>query len=158
MSTRPCVHCQPLLISRSAKRSLRQPTVRLRAQAEEGKNAPSATEDSPSTSKVSPRGKAGPRKAQQQSQKPAQTPSPLPDIGNAQWRAWQLFPDEWDRMDTPRKLAELWNGKRGVLFWANKIALGSVFAIAGGWVLFRFVGPALGLYELKESISAPPNL
>ena len=24
--------------------------------------------------------------------------------------------------------------------------------------LFRFVGPALGLYELKESIFAPPNL
>ena len=61
-------------------------------------------------------------------------------------------------MDPGRKAAELWAGKRGGLFWLNKIALGSVIGIAVGWVLFRFVGPAIGLYELKESFTAPPNL
>ena len=68
------------------------------------------------------------------------------------------MPEGWDRMDTGRKLAELWNGQRGALFWANKIALGSVIGLAGGWFLFRFVGPAVGLYQLKEGIDAPPNL
>ena len=61
-------------------------------------------------------------------------------------------------MDPGRKAAELWAGKRGGLFWLNKIAVWSVGGLAAGWFLFRFVGPALGLYELKESITAPPNV
>ena len=121
------------------------------------KEQASTVDDSPAQD-PSPRGKSGPRKFEQAAPKASRPPPPLPDAGNARWPEGQLLPDGWERMDPPRKATEFWLGKRGVLFWLNKVALGSVIALAGGWVLFRFVGPALGLYELKEGIGAPPNL
>lgn len=66
----------------------------------------------------------------------------------AEWREWQLFPEGWESMSLGQKFAELYLGRRGVLFWANKAAYASVFVVLGGWILFRIVGPALGLYKL----------
>lgn len=132
-----------------------RPSLAARAQAG-GNGPPNTTEDGPSAA-TSPRGKSGPRKAQE-APKAAKQPRPLPEVGKATWPERQLLPDGWERMDASRKATELWLGKRGGLFWLNKLALWSVIGVAGGWFVFRFVGPALGLYELKESITAPPNL
>ena len=60
-------------------------------------------------------------------------------------------------MDVGQKAYQLWAGKRGVLFWANKAAYASVFIVVAGWILFRFVGPALGLYQLSNDFSSAPS-
>lgn len=54
------------------------------------------------------------------------------------------------------QLTELYMGRRGVLFWATQAAWYSVLGLAGGWVLFRFVGPNLGLYQLEGGLTPPP--
>jgi hypothetical protein len=51
---------------------------------------------------------------------------------------------------------QLWAGDRGFLFWTAKLAFNAIFVLIGGWVLFRFVGPALGLYELTNSLTDVP--
>lgn len=66
----------------------------------------------------------------------------------APWKEGKLIPEGWEAMSLPQKISELYLGRRGLLFWANKIAFASVFVVVGGWVVFRFVGPALGLYKL----------
>ena len=60
-------------------------------------------------------------------------------------------------MSSVEKAGELWSGERGALFWANKIAYASVGVLVGSWVLFRFVGPALGLYSLAADIMTAPE-
>lgn len=42
-----------------------------------------------------------------------------------------------------------------MLFWANKAAYASVFILLGGWVIFRFVLPAVGLYKLTGDVTMP---
>lgn len=74
----------------------------------------------------------------------------------AAWKEGQLLPEGWEQMDVFEKVTELYLGQRGVLFWANKVAYASVFVLGGAWVLFRFVGPALGLYKLQGDMSPPP--
>ncbi len=74
----------------------------------------------------------------------------------AEWREGQLFPEGWEQMPLGQKLSELYLGRRGALFWANKAAYASVFILLGGWVLFRFVAPALGLYKLGGEFAPPP--
>ncbi|KAJ1261038.1 hypothetical protein BS78_10G277700 [Paspalum vaginatum] len=59
---------------------------------------------------------------------------------------------EWEEMSLGEKAAELYVGEKGLLFWLNKFAYASIFIMVGAWVLFRFVGPSLGLYQLD----APP--
>lgn len=78
--------------------------------------------------------------------------------GFAEWPEKQLFPNGWDEMNPIQKAGELWSGKRGALFWANKFAWASVFIVGGIWVLFRIVGPLTGLYTLKNDLLSPPNL
>ena len=58
-------------------------------------------------------------------------------------------------MNPVEKASQLYMGQRGFLFWANKAALWSVGGLAVGWILFRFVGPALGLYRLANDLSTP---
>lgn len=72
-----------------------------------------------------------------------------------EWKEGQLFPEGWDKMNPFEKAGQLWMGERGLLFWMNKAAYASVFVMGGAWVLFRFVGPALGLYELSNVLSSP---
>jgi hypothetical protein len=66
----------------------------------------------------------------------------------------QLLPSGWDDMSTGDKAVQLWMGERGLLFWANKASYAMLFIIGGGWVVFRFLGPALGLYDLANG---PPQ-
>lgn len=75
--------------------------------------------------------------------------------GKPRWPEGQLFPDGWEEMGVFGKAWQLYAGDRGLLFWANKLAFGAIFAIIGGWILFRFVGPATGLYQLTNDISTP---
>ncbi|RCV23207.1 hypothetical protein SETIT_4G280300v2 [Setaria italica] len=59
---------------------------------------------------------------------------------------------EWEEMSLPEKAVELYVGEKGLLFWLNKFAYASIFIMVGAWILFRFVGPSLGFYQLD----APP--
>ncbi|KAL6603312.1 hypothetical protein ACP70R_043673 [Stipagrostis hirtigluma subsp. patula] len=61
-------------------------------------------------------------------------------------------PKKWEEMSLAEKAVELYVGEKGLLFWLNKFAYASIFIMVGAWVLFRFVGPSLGLYQLD----APP--
>ncbi len=75
--------------------------------------------------------------------------------GKPRWPEGQLFPDGWEEMGPFGKAWQIYAGERGLLFWANKLAYIAVFVIIGGWVLFRIVGPALGLYQLTNDINTP---
>ena len=86
----------------------------------------------------------------------AQRKADLPSGGLAEWPEGQLLPNGWDDMDFGQRAVELYTGKRGLLFWFNKAAYASIFIILGGWVIFRFVLPALGLYSLTNDLSTPP--
>ena len=44
------------------------------------------------------------------------------------------------------------------MFWANKAALSSIVILGVGWVVFRFVGPALQLYALQNDLSSPSSV
>jgi len=81
--------------------------------------------------------------------------SPSTTGGLAEWKEGQLFPEGWEDMDPLQKITELYLGKRGFLFWSTKLSLAGVIALAGAWVLFRFVGPAVGLYQLANDLSTP---
>ena len=73
---------------------------------------------------------------------------------DAQWKEGQLFPAGWEAMSPAQRVAQLWAGERGALFWLNKAAYASVFLLIGGWIVFRFVGPALGLYTLTSDLTS----
>ena len=47
---------------------------------------------------------------------------------------------------TPRTV---WTGEKGWMYWMNQASLYGAGGIAFGWVLFRFIGPAIGLYTLN---------
>lgn len=64
----------------------------------------------------------------------------------------------WEEMTLTEKAIELYVGEKGMLFWLNKFAYASIFIVIGGWILFRFVGPSLGLYQLDSSLLAPSDL
>eukprot|EP01018_Ginkgo_biloba_P016751 Gb_29954 [translate_table: standard] len=76
-------------------------------------------------------------------------------MGGAAESKPKLKPKDWDSMTLSEKLLELYVGERGILFWLNKFAYASIFIIIGGWVLFRFVGPSLGLYQLESTLLEP---
>ncbi|KAL4538835.1 hypothetical protein Ndes2526B_g02887 [Nannochloris sp. 'desiccata'] len=73
----------------------------------------------------------------------------------AEWKEGQLFPEGWSNMDPLEKMNELYLGQRGFLFWSTKLATNGVIALGVAWVLFRIVGPALGLYQLADDINTP---
>eukprot|EP01024_Parvocaulis_polyphysoides_P058607 TRINITY_DN630_c0_g1_i1.p3 TRINITY_DN630_c0_g1~~TRINITY_DN630_c0_g1_i1.p3 ORF type:complete len:177 (-),score=29.79 TRINITY_DN630_c0_g1_i1:462-992(-) len=74
----------------------------------------------------------------------------LPKQERAEWKEGKLFPEGWEDMNLGQKAYELYIGERGLLFWMTKIAYYLLFVLVGGWILFRFVGPALNLYELQS--------
>ncbi|GMH42509.1 hypothetical protein BSKO_10428 [Bryopsis sp. KO-2023] len=71
----------------------------------------------------------------------------------SEWKEGELFPENWDKMNLFERAGELYMGQRGLLFWLNKVAFGSVFVLIFLWILFRFVGPQLGLYDLRSSLT-----
>lgn len=84
------------------------------------------------------------------------TPRPTEEFASnrAEWREGALFPEGWEGMSLPERLAELYLGRRGALFWATKLAWWGAIGLGGAWVLFR-VGGALGLYRLQGDLSPP---
>ncbi|XP_031496141.1 uncharacterized protein LOC116261497 [Nymphaea colorata] len=67
-------------------------------------------------------------------------------------------PKDWESMTLSEKAMELYVGEKGILFWLNKFAYASIFIVIGGWILFRFVGPYLGLYQLDGSPLSPTDV
>lgn len=67
-------------------------------------------------------------------------------------------PKDWESMNLTEKAIELYMGEKGLLFWLNKFAYASIFIIIGGWIIFRFVGPALDLYQLDTPPLAPESM
>ncbi|KAK2657016.1 hypothetical protein Ddye_010068 [Dipteronia dyeriana] len=63
---------------------------------------------------------------------------------------------KWEDMSLTEKAIELYVGEKGALFWLNKFAYASIFIMIGAWIMFRFVGPALNLYQL-DSAPLPPS-
>ncbi|CAK7334293.1 unnamed protein product [Dovyalis caffra] len=67
-------------------------------------------------------------------------------------------PKKWEDMSLSEKAVELYVGEKGMLFWLNKFAYASIFIVIGGWILFRFVGPALNLYQLDTAPLSPSSI
>ncbi|KAL3525283.1 hypothetical protein ACH5RR_013655 [Cinchona calisaya] len=67
-------------------------------------------------------------------------------------------PKDWESMTLGEKAIELYMGEKGILFWLNKFAYASIFIIIGGWIVFRFVGPALNLYQLDSRPLDPTSI
>ncbi|KAA8547477.1 hypothetical protein F0562_003659 [Nyssa sinensis] len=64
-------------------------------------------------------------------------------------------PKNWEDMTLTEKAIELYVGEKGILFWLNKLSYASIFVVIGAWILFRFVGPALNLYQLDAPPASP---
>ena len=77
--------------------------------------------------------------------------------GPADWPEGQLLPSGWERMSVAQKAVELYQGRRGFLFWASQAAWYSVIGVGFGWVLFRFVLPGIGLYKLANGLTDAPT-
>eukprot|EP00262_Sarcandra_glabra_P012975 TRINITY_DN3470_c0_g1_i1.p1 TRINITY_DN3470_c0_g1~~TRINITY_DN3470_c0_g1_i1.p1 ORF type:complete len:170 (-),score=25.56 TRINITY_DN3470_c0_g1_i1:256-765(-) len=67
-------------------------------------------------------------------------------------------PKEWESMTITEKAVELYMGEKGLLFWLNKFAYASIFVVIGAWILFRFIGPSLGLYQLDSPLPSPSTI
>jgi len=80
-----------------------------------------------------------------------------PPPGPPRWQANKLLPEGWETMTPAQKVTELYQGQRGVLFWLNQAAWYSVIGVAFGWVLFRFVLPAIGVYRLANGLGDAPT-
>ena len=79
--------------------------------------------------------------------------------GTAEWREGPLLPDGFDEMPLPRKIGELYAGRRGLPFWLNQAAWYFAIGVGVGWVLFRFILPGFRLYKLANGLTdAPPPL
>ena len=55
------------------------------------------------------------------------------------------------------QVTELYTGKRGLLFWMGKVTYALIFVTIGGWIVFRFVLPQLGILDLKNGLDSMPN-
>eukprot|EP00200_Dunaliella_tertiolecta_P000033 CAMPEP_0202362094 /NCGR_PEP_ID=MMETSP1126-20121109/14396_1 /ASSEMBLY_ACC=CAM_ASM_000457 /TAXON_ID=3047 /ORGANISM="Dunaliella tertiolecta, Strain CCMP1320" /LENGTH=174 /DNA_ID=CAMNT_0048956181 /DNA_START=66 /DNA_END=590 /DNA_ORIENTATION=- len=127
-----------------------------RAEQQQKPGGPSEEERRLEALEASIRGKRPPPKikirnsAQDQQEKEDQNSAYAP------WPEGQLLPLGWENMNGYQKTVELLYGRRGFLFWLNEIAYKSVFVLIGAWILFRFVGPGLGLYNLEGNFAPPP--
>ncbi|KAL7192961.1 hypothetical protein ACSBR2_024719 [Camellia fascicularis] len=65
---------------------------------------------------------------------------------------------DWESMSMTEKAIELYMGEKGLLFWINKLAYACIFIVIGAWILFRFVGPALNLYQLDSAPLSPTSI
>jgi hypothetical protein len=74
----------------------------------------------------------------------------MPQPGaNGMLSMWEGDPEAWDEMEVSKKLWVVWSGEKGWMYWMNQGSLYAAAFIAFLWVCFRFIGPILGLYELK---------
>ncbi|KAI3717110.1 hypothetical protein L1987_68483 [Smallanthus sonchifolius] len=70
----------------------------------------------------------------------------------------EVVKKDWEAMTVTEKAVELYVGEKGLLFWINKFAYASIYIIIGAWILFRFVGPALNLYQLDAPPLSPADV
>ncbi|XP_050371198.1 uncharacterized protein LOC126789148 [Argentina anserina] len=70
-------------------------------------------------------------------------------------KAEAAVPKKWEDMSLGEQALELYLGEKGLLYWINKFAYASIFIVIGAWILFRFVGPALNLYQLDSAPLSP---
>uniref|UniRef100_A0A0D9WU54 Uncharacterized protein n=1 Tax=Leersia perrieri TaxID=77586 RepID=A0A0D9WU54_9ORYZ len=106
------------------------------------------------------------RRAVQESSPPAslditmksKSPSKRAAAGTATRREEKQRRKEWEEMSLAEKAGELYVGEKGLLFWLNKFAYASIFIMVGAWILFRFVGPSIGLYQLDAPPLAPTDV
>ncbi|GKD62694.1 hypothetical protein Tco_1300203 [Tanacetum coccineum] len=70
----------------------------------------------------------------------------------------EVVKKDWEEMTINEKALELYVGEKGLLFWINKFAYASIYIIIGAWILFRFVGPALNLYQLDAPPLSPTDV
>lgn len=139
---------------RPASRAFGKQQRLLSVRAQEGQQAPSADDEAEArleALEAAAKRKGGAKTVQQPARK-EQAESP----GFAEWKEGQLFPEGWEEMDQVQKVTELWAGQRGALYWMTQSAWYSVLILGVMWVIFRFVGPALGLYKLASDFSPPP--
>lgn len=73
-------------------------------------------------------------------------------------RAKVTAPKKWENMTLTEKALELYMGEKGALFWLNKFAYASIFIMIGAWIFFRFVGPAINLYQLDSPPLNPSDV
>jgi len=97
------------------------------------------------------------QRQQQQQQQRAAASAASSAAGPADWPEGQLLPSGWERMSAAQKAVELYQGRRGFLFWASQAAWYSVIGVGFGWVLFRFVLPGIGLYKLANGLTDAPT-
>ncbi|PKI78081.1 hypothetical protein CRG98_001531 [Punica granatum] len=97
----------------------------------------------------------GSRRRRQQQQQVGEDGRPM----NAQaMKEAAAPPKKWEEMSLREKAVELYVGEKGLLFWLNKFAYASIFIVIGAWILFRFVGPSLNLYQLDSSPLSPTSM
>ncbi|CAK8562140.1 unnamed protein product [Lathyrus sativus] len=73
-------------------------------------------------------------------------------------RMAEAVPKKWEEMSLREKAMELYVGEKGALFWLNKFAYASIYIMIGAWIVFRFVGPALNLYQLDSPVLSPSDV
>jgi len=83
-------------------------------------------------------------------------PAPAPTSPLAEWKDGASLPEGFDAMPPLQKAYNLWAGRRGALYWASQSAWYSAIGLGGGWILFRFVLPALGVYKLANGLTDAP--
>lgn len=68
---------------------------------------------------------------------------------NGQLAAWEADPAAWDERSAGERAWAVWTGEKGWMYWMNQASLYGAGGLAFFWVMFRFVGPAIGLYQLN---------
>lgn len=63
--------------------------------------------------------------------------------------AWEADPAAWDERAGGERAWAVWTGEKGWMYWMNQASLYGAGGLAFFWVVFRFVGPAIGLYQLN---------
>eukprot|EP00793_Prasinoderma_coloniale_P000112 PRCOL_00005620-RA len=71
------------------------------------------------------------------------------DVGKDELPPFWEDPD-FEGKSLPGKLYSAYVGQKGLLWWLNETAWYGSFALAFIWVCIRFVGPALGLWQLAD--------
>ncbi|MED6144742.1 hypothetical protein PIB30_018415 [Stylosanthes scabra] len=98
------------------------------------------------------------RRSRRQSRKQENNNNNNGGVGTRMGNVQSAPKKKWEEMTISEKAVELYMGEKGALFWLNKFAYASIFIMIGAWILFRFVGPALNLYQLDSQPLNPSDV
>jgi len=68
---------------------------------------------------------------------------------NGQYAMWEADPAAWEETPAGERAWTVWTGEKGWMYWMNQASLYGAGGLAFFWVVFRFIGPAIGLYTLN---------